>query len=92
MLISNEEREAVKSLYGIIKDIAPGQIIGDDSDDYLHLWLKVWIEANKAYTVEFPLDVIKQRIDKILERNIITPEEREDIYQTLAKLIARDSN
>ena len=87
MLTLKNKIKAVKTLQGILSDISPGQIIDDEGDDYLILWLKVRLTANENFFEKEPFNIIKQKINGILESNIVTPDDREDLYQTIAKII-----
>ena len=80
---ANNEIKAINTLYGLIMGIAADQSINDDEVNFLSLWLK----DNEAYSQLFPLNVIKRRIDAILTDNIITGEERDDLFQTLTQII-----
>lgn len=79
----NNKIKAINTLYGIIMGITVDQIVTDDEIYFLKLWLL----DNEIHTTEFPLNVIKRRINEILADNIITQEEREDLYQTLTQII-----
>jgi hypothetical protein len=87
LTLEKNKIKAVKTLQGIVSDISSGQIIDDDGDDYLILWLKVWLSTNESFLEKEPFNIIKQKINGILESNIVTPEDREDLYQTIAKII-----
>jgi len=87
MLTIDNKTEAVEALRGIITNIEPEQILSDEDDDYLILWLKIWLKTNESAIQIPPLDVIKKKIDSIIESNTITLEDREDLFQTLARLI-----
>lgn len=80
---ASNEIKAINTLYGIIAGITADRAINNDEVIFLSLWLK----DNEAYAQSFPLNVIKRRIDSILMDNIITGEERDDLYQTLATII-----
>lgn len=84
--LANNEIKAINTLYGLIMGITADKIINDEEINFLNLWLL----DNQKYNNAFPLNVIKKRIDEILEDNIITYEERDDLNKTLIKIIGGD--
>lgn len=84
--LANNAVKAVNMLYGIIMGITADQQITDDEIHFLNLWLL----ENKQYTSIFPLNIVMHRINDILADQIITSEEREDLYQTLVKITGGD--
>jgi len=89
MLNLKNRLSPVNNLLSIIKDIEPQQIIEEDSDDHLILWLKVWLNANENIINSAPFDAIKQKIEAIIEKNSITEDDRESIYQDAGENTAR---
>lgn len=84
--LANNEIKAVNTLYGLIMGITADQAVNNDEINFLNLWLK----DNEIYTNAFPLNIIKTRISNILADNIITQEEREDLYKTLTQIMGND--
>jgi NAD-dependent DNA ligase len=84
--LANNEIKAINTLYGLIMGITADRIVSDEEIHFLNLWLS----DNEEFTHNFPLNVIKSRINDILADNIITQEEREDLYQTLTQIIGGD--
>jgi NAD-dependent DNA ligase len=83
---ANNEIKAINALYGLILGITADKTVNDAEIHFLNLWLL----DNEIYTNSFPLNVIKTRINEILEDNIITNEERDDLHQTLIQIIGGD--
>jgi NAD-dependent DNA ligase len=80
---ASNEIKAVNTLYGLIMGMAADNVINDEEINFLNIWLL----DNEIYTKAFPLNVIKSRIDDILADGVITQAEREDFYETLAKIM-----
>jgi len=84
--LSNNDIKAVNTLYGLIMGITADQVVTDSEINFLDVWLR----NNADYLNAFPLNVIKRRVDDILTDQIITKDEREDLYQTLVQLLGND--
>jgi hypothetical protein len=82
----NNELKAVNTLYGIMMGITADQAVVESEILYLDLWLKENVEYHKA----FPLNIVKRRVEAILEDGIITQEECENFRQVLLDLLGND--
>jgi NAD-dependent DNA ligase len=83
---TENEIKAINTLYGIVMGITADQVVTDSEIQFLDVWLK----NNDKFTHAFPLNVVKQRVNAILEDGIITPEERDDFYKVLISLQNND--
>jgi len=81
--LASNEIKAINTLYGIILGITADDYVNDDEI----VFLKVWLSDNQPYTHNFPLNVISQQIDAILEDGIVTDEERTHLYKILSDII-----
>ncbi len=90
MLNLKNRLSSVIHLLAIITDIKSEKIIEDDSDDHLILWLKVWLNANEDANHCAALDVIKQKIEVIIQKNNITEDDIESISRGLEQILQEE--
>lgn len=79
----NNELKAINTLFGLCMGvIADGQV--NDSEI---LFLDTWLRDHEQYLESYPLNVVHNRIQRILNDGVISQSEREDLYQTLGQLL-----
>jgi hypothetical protein len=83
---ANNEIKAINTLYGLIMGITADRTVTDDEI----IFLKLWLDNNANYLNNFPLNIIKRRVDEILIDGVITQDERENLYDILTELQGND--
>ena len=79
----NNELKAVNTLYGLCMGVVADGVVDDDEV----LFLDTWLKENERFLSSYPLNVVHDRIARILSDGIITSSEREDLYAMLGDLI-----
>jgi len=85
--LDNFESAELKRSFGELLGIARGLLADQDlSDDEIH-FLREWLSQRYQMTSSFPGNVIRDRIEAVLEDGVVTEEERSHLVDTLNMLI-----
>lgn len=81
--LQNNEIKAINTLYGLCMGIIADGLVQEREV----LFLDIWLKENEDYLSSYPLNVVHDRITRILSDGIITQSECEDLYAMLGDLI-----
>ena len=79
----SETTQSLQMLQGLIKGILCDNILSDDEIRFLNNW----INENNSLSGNYPFDVIFQKLNDVLEDNVITEDERTELINTLEKAV-----